>query len=97
MLCGHPPFGGKNDEEIFQKIYKGEYVFQKKEWGNISDEAKELVTKMLTYDVEKRITSEEALNDNWIIKSKQKLTKQVGQACNSVLKNLKNFNVTSMK
>lgn len=61
------------------------------EWGQISNEAKELINKMLTYDPSDRISSHEALNDPWIqskAPSQQVNTKQ--------LKNLQNFYVEGL-
>ena len=36
------------------------------EWAKISDDAKNLVKKMLTYDPADRISAREALNDKWL-------------------------------
>lgn len=36
MLCGYPPFNGNNDDAIFEKIKKGEFLFKEKDWKNIS-------------------------------------------------------------
>ena len=36
------------------------------DWKNISEESKDLVKKMLTYDPNERITAEHALNHLWI-------------------------------
>lgn len=47
MLSGSPPFYGKTDKEIFLKITKGKYSFHEKKWKHISEEAKDLVTKLL--------------------------------------------------
>jgi calcium-dependent protein kinase len=60
MLCGYPPFYGEEKSEILAKIFKGELVFDGKIcllikiylideiWGDISFEAKDLISKMLT-------------------------------------------------
>jgi hypothetical protein len=40
-----------------------------KDWANISSEAKYLIRDMLRYDVKKRISAEEALNNKWINKN----------------------------
>ena len=39
------------------------------EWASISDEAKSLITKMLTYNPEQRISCKDAYNDPWIQKN----------------------------
>lgn len=37
MLSGVPPFNGKTDKIIFDKILKGEYSFPEKRWKNVSE------------------------------------------------------------
>lgn len=53
LLCGYPPFRGfleinnfigQNEEQIFQKVKKGQFEFNPKDWENISDEAKIFIT-----------------------------------------------------
>lgn len=66
LLCGQPPFKGKNHKEIFEKIRAGKYSFSQPEWTTISREAKSLIRKMLTYNPDERVSAEEALNDEWI-------------------------------
>lgn len=36
MLCGYPPFNGRTDDEIYQKIMKGDYQFKEKDWFSAS-------------------------------------------------------------
>lgn len=38
MLCGYPPFNGRTDDEIYQKIMKGDYQFKEKDWFSASFE-----------------------------------------------------------
>ena len=66
MLCGRPPFSGKTEAEIFSKISRGVFNFSGKQWAAISKEAKDLIQKMLTKNLKKRVTAEEAWNDTWI-------------------------------
>ena len=47
ILCGKPPFPGKTDKEIIENVKKSVYNFKYKEWDFISDEAKDLVKKLL--------------------------------------------------
>jgi serine/threonine protein kinase len=44
---------------------KGEFDLINEPWGQISSEAKDLVTKLLNPNPEKRISLEEALNHPW--------------------------------
>jgi calcium-dependent protein kinase len=66
MLSGYPPFGGKNNDQIMKKVLEGSFNFNRKEWNIISDKAKQLISKMLTYNAEQRISAEAALSDIWI-------------------------------
>lgn len=66
LLCGYPPFGGSNDDQILKKIAHGKFSFPSPEWDFISFEAKDLITKMICFDPNKRITSREALQHPWL-------------------------------
>ena len=67
-LVGKAPFDGKSNEEILEKISK--YVYNDKEMRFIvhSEEAKDLVSKLLEKDVNKRLSAKEALNHPWFKK-----------------------------
>lgn len=54
LLSGYPPFSGRNDYEIIQKIKSGMFSLKAVEWKNISNEGKSLINSMLTYDPAKR-------------------------------------------
>ena len=43
LLSGTPPFNGKNDKEIMEKVLKGKYDFNKKIFLKISNSAKNLI------------------------------------------------------
>mmetsp|Transcript_92019 Transcript_92019/g.137800 ORF Transcript_92019/g.137800 Transcript_92019/m.137800 type:complete len:83 (-) Transcript_92019:210-458(-) len=47
LLCGYPPFNGSSNEIIMEGVKKGSYSFDPPEWDNVSDEAKDLIGKML--------------------------------------------------
>jgi calcium-dependent protein kinase len=67
-LSGKPPFDGNDDKEIVNSVRMGTYSITGPEWKNISNEAKDLIKKLLTYDMNARITAEQALNHVWIKK-----------------------------
>ena len=66
LLCGYPPFYGGNKKAIFKNITKGKFKFDKDEWADISDDAKDLIQKLLVKDVDKRFTAGQALHHDWI-------------------------------
>jgi calcium-dependent protein kinase len=66
LLCGYPPFNGANDKQIIESVLKGKYTLDEPEWDDISEDAKDLVRRMLEYDPKKRITASDALQHRWI-------------------------------
>jgi calcium-dependent protein kinase len=66
MLSGKVPFAGQTESEIFKKISRGVFSFSGSQWSNISKEAKEFITRLLSKNIEKRPSAEEAWNDDWI-------------------------------
>lgn len=65
VLGGYRPFRGEG-EEVMRQIRYGEYKFHKRYWSHVSDDAKNLITRMLTVDPEKRITAKAALKSRWM-------------------------------
>jgi len=66
LLAGYPPFYHDVNKELFQLIISGTFKFHKKTFGGISDEAKDIITKLLTVSPSERITAEEALRHPWV-------------------------------
>lgn len=66
LLSGHPPFKGKTEEEIKQKILNYEVDFINKDWKKVSKNALKFVTKLLKYNYSERPNASECLNDEWI-------------------------------
>eukprot|EP01017_Pseudomicrothorax_dubius_P047572 TRINITY_DN8567_c0_g1_i1.p1 TRINITY_DN8567_c0_g1~~TRINITY_DN8567_c0_g1_i1.p1 ORF type:complete len:346 (-),score=103.20 TRINITY_DN8567_c0_g1_i1:207-1244(-) len=69
LLCGFPPFNGPNDKAIMDKVTKGQYSFEGSEWANVSEAAKNFIRRTMEYDVTRRLSAYEALNDEWILKA----------------------------
>ena len=99
ILSGTPPFNGENDIEIYKKISHKKFTFPEKEWQNISENAKDLIKKMLTIDVNKRINAEEVLNHPWF---KENQSKELFAKVNNtntikdLISNLKRYKRTSV-
>mmetsp|Transcript_65940 Transcript_65940/g.162287 ORF Transcript_65940/g.162287 Transcript_65940/m.162287 type:complete len:475 (+) Transcript_65940:104-1528(+) len=67
LLCGFPPFYDENNAVLFQQIKKGDYSFPSPYWDEVSDSAKDIVSKVLVVDPSKRYTAAECLQHNWIL------------------------------
>ncbi|KAG0668105.1 Protein kinase [Maudiozyma exigua] len=66
MLCGFPPFYDDKINILTEKISRGEYTFLQPWWDEISDGAKNCVSKLLEVDPLKRYDIDEFLNDPWL-------------------------------
>ena len=75
LLGGYPPFYEPEDDQktMFRKIVNAEYEFHPENWEGVSTEAQALVTGLLTLDVKKRLTVDEALVHPWLQKDRQEL------------------------
>lgn len=60
MLSGKPPFGGRSNKEIIENVLKGQYSLTSPIWEKISDQAKDLISKLLERQADMRLTAEEA-------------------------------------
>lgn len=65
LLSGMPPFDGRTDMEIIENVKKGQYSVEGGVWDDVSDAAKDLVCKMLTFDPKKRLSAKQALEHPW--------------------------------
>ena len=65
LLCGSLPFNDRNEKEIYAKILEGKFYFKHKILNKISNDAKNLVKKLLEIDPDKRLSAKEALEDDW--------------------------------
>jgi len=50
LLAGNPPFNGVNDQDIMKKVRAGKFSFDEPCWKNISNNAKDFIKQLLTYD-----------------------------------------------
>jgi len=84
-----PPFNGQSDQEIMKKVRVGKFSFADPSWSNVSDKAKDLISKLLTYDVEVRPSAEVALQHIWITEMSSQVIDQ--NVAIGALTNLKTF------
>ncbi|KAL4509217.1 hypothetical protein ABPG72_018148 [Tetrahymena utriculariae] len=72
LLSGCPPFDAETDDEIEEKILQGGYSFPSEYFGGVSDEAIDLLKKLLTYIPTFRISAKQALEHPWFQKISNK-------------------------
>ncbi|XP_070690126.1 serine/threonine-protein kinase Chk2 isoform X2 [Pempheris klunzingeri] len=65
-LGGYPPFHESFGRQITDQIILGEFTMVPSKWKHISDQAKDVVRKLLVVDPSKRMTIEEALDHPWL-------------------------------
>jgi calcium/calmodulin-dependent protein kinase I len=66
LLCGYPPFRQENRAKMFKAIRKGDYVFDSPWWDEVSDDAKDVVQRMLTVNAAERITLSQLMEHPWL-------------------------------
>jgi len=67
LLGGYPPFYDENQTNLYAKIRSAKYEFHPDYWGNVSNEAKDLIKGLLTLDPRNRLTAEKAINHPWLL------------------------------
>ncbi|KAJ5348146.1 uncharacterized protein N7506_001399 [Penicillium brevicompactum] len=70
-LCGFPPFSDElrtreNPYTLAQQIKMGKFDYPSPYWDSVGDPALDLIDRMLTVDVEKRITVDQCLEHPWM-------------------------------
>jgi serine/threonine protein kinase len=66
LLCGYPPFYSEDQQALFSQIKKAVYVFDSPYWDDVSKGAKEVVTKLLVANPQKRLSAKELLELDWV-------------------------------
>ena len=67
LLGGYLPFEDDEDDKVFDRTRNGQYGFDPAYWRDISGNAKELVTKLLTIKPNKRLSATEALQQGYMV------------------------------
>ncbi|EER11618.1 Calcium-dependent protein kinase, putative [Perkinsus marinus ATCC 50983] len=89
LLCGYPPFYGETDADVLTKVRLGNYTFNASDWKGISEDAKDLIRKLLKINPRDRYTAEQALNHLWV---RNKAPKAKGAPLEGAqIENLKSF------
>ena len=76
LLSGEPPFNASNDNLIYAKIKKIEFSFPDHKWKHISNEAKDLLSKMIVKE-DNRLSASQVLQHPWFnLLNDEKITLQ---------------------
>ena len=87
MLCGHPPFCWKNENDIKAKILHTKLTFPSKDFRKVINYLKLL----LTNEPDKRPSAEEALEKNWLINESENGSIELND---EIISNLSRFRTT---
>ncbi|CAG9321264.1 unnamed protein product [Blepharisma stoltei] len=90
LLVGKPPFRAESESEILGQIKSRTLDLNDKEYRRISSAGKDLLSKLLDFDYNTRITAENALKHPWFISINQKSNFYNNER---ILKRLKQYQV----
>eukprot|EP00028_Trichosphaerium_sp_Am-I-7-wt_P000071 CAMPEP_0168527048 /NCGR_PEP_ID=MMETSP0405-20121227/12357_1 /TAXON_ID=498012 /ORGANISM="Trichosphaerium sp, Strain Am-I-7 wt" /LENGTH=245 /DNA_ID=CAMNT_0008550059 /DNA_START=291 /DNA_END=1024 /DNA_ORIENTATION=+ len=86
LLSGYPPFYSREGKQyLFEIILAGKYEFHSPFWDEISDDAKDLISKLLVVNPKKRITAAQALKHPWLKGVEEANKKELLQRSRSLL------------
>ena len=92
LLRGHPPFKGENQEELFKSIQND--IINYNEMTELSEPAKELMSKMLERNVDLRYSADECLKHKWMKIYNEKSEVMKREVVTSALNNISNYHAT---
>ncbi|KAJ7976801.1 Calcium-dependent protein kinase [Quillaja saponaria] len=86
LLCGFPPFWAETEEGVAQAIIRSVVEFKRDPWSKVSDNAKDLVKKMLHPDPKLRLTAQEVLDHPWLQNANKAPNISLGETVRARLK-----------
>ncbi|KAG5242678.1 calcium-dependent protein [Salix suchowensis] len=86
LLCGVPPFWAETEQGVAQAIIRSVIDFKRDPWPRVSDNAKDLVRKMLDPDPKCRPTAQQVLDHPWLQNAKKAPDVSLGETVRSKLK-----------
>jgi calcium-dependent protein kinase len=94
LLCGRPPFNGRSESEIIESVTHGRYSLGAGLWSNVSSSAKDLISKLLQRNPDKRLTARQALDHEWIVNASRESMSSRAPLLTEVLISLGQFRVS---
>jgi len=65
LIGGYPPFQDETHRGLFRKIRGSNFTFHKTYWKNVSTDAKQLISNLLTVDPFLRLDADQSLSAPW--------------------------------
>lgn len=65
LITGRTPFNGSNPQELLENVLEATYRMEDDDWKEFSQNAKDIVSRLLIKDPSKRLTAQEALKHPW--------------------------------
>ncbi|KAK9673638.1 hypothetical protein RND81_12G180400 [Saponaria officinalis] len=97
LLCGVPPFWAETEQGVAQAIIRSVVDFKRDPWPKVSDNAKDLVKKMLNPDPKKRLTAQEVLDHPWLQNINKASNVSLGETVKARLKQFSVMNKLKKK
>ena len=95
LLTGSPPFNGENEDEILKSVLIGKYDTTLDTYQTLSNNAKDLITKLLRFNPAERITAKDALLHPWFktgeFTNSYRINTINSSLAQSMIKNLENY------
>ncbi|XP_010508676.1 PREDICTED: calcium-dependent protein kinase 14-like [Camelina sativa] len=79
LLCGVPPFWAETEHGVAKAILKSVVDFRRDPWPKVSENAKDLIKKMLHPDPRRRLTAQQVLDHPWIQNGKNAPNVSLGE------------------
>ncbi|GLT82178.1 hypothetical protein SLE2022_005850 [Rubroshorea leprosula] len=86
LLCGVPPFWAETEQGVAQAIIRSVIDFKRDPWPKVSDNAKDLVKKMLDPDPRRRLTAHGVLEHPWLQNARKAPNVPLGETVKARLK-----------
>ncbi|EPS57584.1 hypothetical protein M569_17233, partial [Genlisea aurea] len=86
LLCGVPPFWAETEQGVAQAIIRSVIDFKRDPWPKVSENARDLVKKMLDPDPRKRLTAQQVLEHPWLQNAKKAPNVSLGKTVKARLK-----------
>jgi len=77
ILSGCSPFSADEEELLLKQVAEAKYDFFENEWKNISDDAKDVIKRLLVADPANRMTMPQLLEHPWVKASADKCREEI--------------------